>query len=587
MNQGFKNFKNKIIIQFMIKCLIISLSLGLIIFGILFILWKLDILNLKIWLIILIPVLVFALLSGLFILIFKPNDKQIAKIIDDTYQLNEKVQTMIDYKDSEDFIVTLQREDTQNKLKTLSLKTLKFPLSIVMIVIAGIGLSTTTVSTIVPNKRQQEIPPIEEPDYNPTDYQKTIINNLISKLDSIDISNRCKEDYKSALNDLYELLNTSTNEEEIKQKVNDTIDSILETLKEENKSKKIGYALNSISPVMYGNESKKNAFSSRLNSFVGYYQTNDEKPLKINITKTTANINGTTYAFDEELSKTKYSVGDSISAYTPGTKEDTITITLGENCIIYNLKEYYLCEPFFNIHSLGRAIYNFNSTLTNYFSTILEEYNSYFDTKNLYGGNYAYAKTYYEGINLKTSLEPLNLEGYVLYDEFIKYANFLISAQDISASKLKSSIEEAILSLEQAITSTYQIEKQNQETAYEIEDTLRDLFELDQALRNDTLEDTDSIYNKEASDSSKDLEDDLSSGGLGSGETNYASSDYFFHYDESTGKAEFYAYGKFYLTYQAYFEALSNEGALTDEMREYIESYFEKLNTGLTGNKNE
>ncbi len=587
MNQGFKSLKNKIIIQFIIKCIILSFSFGLILFGILFTLWKLDILNIKIWLIIIISLLLVIISSSILIFIFKPNDKKIAKIIDDTFKLNEKVQTMIDYKDSEEFIVTLQREDTQNKLQSLSLKALKFPISAFLIVIATIGLCSTTVSTIVPNKRQQDDPIDEEPPYNPTDYQKYIINNLISKLEDSSISDGCKEKYSTYLEELYEILNTSNNEVEIKNKVNTTISQILETLTEENKSKKIGYALNAISPVKYGDESKKNAFTVRSNSFVGYYQTDDEKPLKINITKTTVNINGSTYAFEEELTKKKYSIGDSITAYTPGTKEEEITITLGDNLIIYNDKEYYLYEPFFNIHGLGRGIYNFEASLSNRFSAILEEYNSYIDSKSLYGGNYAYAKTYYEGITLKSTLESLNLEGYVLYDELMVYANFLIGAQDIASSKLKESIQEAIVNLEQAITETYQIEKKNQELAYEIEDTLRDLFELDQAIRNDTLEDTDSIYNKEEDKSSSDIDGDLSSGGLGFGQTNYASNDYFFHYDESTGEAKFYAYGEFYLTYQSYFEALSNEGVLTDEMREYIESYFEKLNTGLTGNKNE
>lgn len=587
MNQGFKSLKNKIIIQFIIKCIVLSFSFGLILFGILFTLWKLDILNIKIWLIIIISLLLFIISSCTLIFIFKPSDKKIAKIIDDTYQLNEKVQTMIDYKDSEEFLVALQREDTQNKLQSLSLKALKFPISAFLIVIATIGLCSTTVSTIVPNKRQKDEPIEEEPPYNPTDYQKYIINNLISKLKDASISDSCKEKYSQSLDELYELLNISTNEVEIKNKVNMTISDILETLTEENKSKKIGYALNAISPVKYGDESKKNAFTVRSNSFVGYYQTDDEKPLKINITKTTVNINGQTYAFEEELTKKKYSIGDTITAYTPGTKEEEITITLGDNLIMYNDKEYYLYEPFFNIHGLGRGIYNFEASLSNRFSAILEEYNSYIDSKSLYGGNYAYAKTYYEGITLKTSLESLNLEGYVLYDELMIYANFLIGAQDIASSKLKESLQEAILNLEQAITETYQIEKENQELAYEIEDILRDLFELDQAQRNDTLEDTDSIYNKEEDKSSSDIDGDLSSGGLGSGQTNYASNDYFFHYDESTGEAKFYAYGEFYLTYQAYFEALSNEGVLTDEMREYIESYFEKLNTGLTGNKNE
>ena len=75
-------------------------------------------------------------------------------------------------------------------------------------------------------------------------------------------------------------------------------------------------------------------------------------------------------------------------------------------------------------------------------------------------------------------------------------------------------------------------------------------------------------------------------GGYGEGETKYAHDDYFFHYDPSTGESTFYAYGKFYTTYQGYFEALSNEGVLTDEMREFIESYFNKLNTGLDSEKN-
>lgn len=583
MNEGFISFKKKILKEHLTKCLILSISIGLIVFGTLFLLWKFKVISLPIWAVIGIPII---LLAGIFCaiyFIFKPNDKKIAKRVDNELKLNEKVQTMVDYKDSNEFIACLQREDTENKLKNISLKTLKFNLPIALIILGVVGIATTTTAVSIPVRHEQN--PIEpEKPFTLTELQIQKIKEIIANINNSEIDANLAKDYAEELNALIEKLKVTTKQDVVNEEVLKTIETINQKKTDMNKNKIFGKALNDIESTFYDDNGRFKPIASRKNSFIGRWMTNDENKKTLTITKTLTTINGTSYAFENELGSNNNKSGDKLIAYLPNSKTDSVEIIMGDGYITYNNENYYLYEGYTKIRDLGRALYNYESNLSNYFQNIKDEYSEL--SSGLYGWNYTYAKTVVDATAIKDAIESTNLSETTYYKSFIEYSEKLQGVQTLSVSKVLDTINEAVDTLEENISNVLKIEKNNQDCAYHIEDELRNIFELDAANRIDDKLEEDQDSASDGSDTGESNGDKISGGGYGEGETKYAHDDYFFHYDPATGEATFYAYGKFYLTYQGYFEALSNEGALTDEMREFIESYFNKLNTGLDSEKN-
>lgn len=583
MNEGFLSFKKKILKEHLTKCLILSISLGLIVFGVLFLLWKLKAISLPIWSVIVIPIASIALsFCGPYFLL-KPSDKKIAKRLDHELKLNEKVQTMVDYKDSDEFIACLQREDTENKLKAISLKALKFNLPIALIVLGVIGVASTTTAVSIPMKHDQNIVDPDKP-FTLTELQIKRIEEVIAKIKESDINSELATSYENELNALIEKLKVITKQDTVNEEVLKTIETITGEMNDTNKNKIIGKALHSIESTFYDDNGRFKPLSSRKNDFIGKWMTKDENKKTLTITKTLVNVDGNSYAFENELVSSDSKLGDSITGFVPGSKTDSIEVTMGDGYITYNEENYYLYEGYTKIRDLGRAIYNFESNLNNYFQGIKDDYSEL--SSGLYGWQYTYAKTVADSTAIKTAIESTELSENDYYKALIEYSDTLSTIQNVTASKVLDTINKAVDTLEEKITEVFKSEKNNRDSVYYIEDELRDIFGLDPANRIEDKLEEDKDNSGDDNNSSDSNDDKISGGGYGEGETKYAHDDYFFHYDPATGESTFYAYGKFYTTYQGYFEALSNEGVLTDEMREFIESYFNKLNTGLDSEKN-
>ena len=60
-----------------------------------------------------------------FFLIKRPTDKRVAKRLDISFGLNEKVQTMVAFRDEEGAMIEIQRNDTESILSEIHSKRLK------------------------------------------------------------------------------------------------------------------------------------------------------------------------------------------------------------------------------------------------------------------------------------------------------------------------------------------------------------------------------------------------------------------------------------------------------------------------------
>ncbi len=128
MKEEFKKFSKKILLEHLIKALILGISLGAIFTALIFGAFKL----IGIDLFFIFYILIFLGASIIFVCLVyfnhQPDEKSIAKRLDETYHLKEKTQTMVEYPSNDNEILIKQKEDT--KLSLLNCDTKELPIVI-------------------------------------------------------------------------------------------------------------------------------------------------------------------------------------------------------------------------------------------------------------------------------------------------------------------------------------------------------------------------------------------------------------------------------------------------------------------------
>ena len=151
MSKNFINFRRKVRTEAIASALMIGLGSAIIAFAALMITFKLSA---KI-----LPPYFYgvlgggaAVLSAILYFAFTPSDERLAKRLDSVYSLDEKISTMVELRDSDEGIVTLQREDADEKLGEKPIKQLRSKQLIAAIVVFAIALGSLTAALIVPSK---------------------------------------------------------------------------------------------------------------------------------------------------------------------------------------------------------------------------------------------------------------------------------------------------------------------------------------------------------------------------------------------------------------------------------------------------
>lgn len=242
MRENFNKFKVKIIIEVLIKSLLYGFCIGLLSIAVPLIIIKLKKIDFEVLYLIIIGINVMSIASGLIFLIFKPNDKKIAIRLDKELNLNQKVLTMIEFEQSENDMVILQRENTNDILSKISLKNLTMKFSVFLFVFIAIALSFTITAFAIPNESNPGPvgpPPIVDPDYDADDWTIQAIQDLIEEVQAADINTNLKTKYVDSLNQLIEVIMDATKESQMKEYVLSTIDNVLLELDKTNTNNEI------------------------------------------------------------------------------------------------------------------------------------------------------------------------------------------------------------------------------------------------------------------------------------------------------------------------------------------------------------
>ena len=225
MSEGFNKFKKKIFQELIIKSILIGVSFGLLAFAITFIPCKVTGNKLNPYIYILIGLGVSLLVGGILFLILKPNKVKLAKRMDKELNLNQKVQTMVEFEGENNIMLQIQREDTNDKLKSISIKNLKMKFNFIFIIIPILAIAACITSIAIPAKAE-ETPPIVDEDYTVNVYEIQRIKDLIKYIQSSKMNDELKSKDINELNNLIDLLKLAEKDSQMKETVNSCINAI-------------------------------------------------------------------------------------------------------------------------------------------------------------------------------------------------------------------------------------------------------------------------------------------------------------------------------------------------------------------------
>lgn len=244
MQDSYKKFKKKIILEVLIKSIIFGFSIGLICFSVSLIYIKVRGIEFKIIYLILATLLLMLITSGLIFLILKPSEKKIAIRIDNDLNLNEKVQTMIEYKDKDSLMINLQREDTLRILSNTHISKLTLKLGVILIIIlassvlacvTAIAIPTSVNATECINHIDENNDGlcdicnkdlVDDPDYVTDNWTELMIKQLIERVKNATFNDSLKTKYVSLLENLLNDLKTVEKESEMKRIVYELIAAV-------------------------------------------------------------------------------------------------------------------------------------------------------------------------------------------------------------------------------------------------------------------------------------------------------------------------------------------------------------------------
>lgn len=226
MGQGFRKFKRRMVRAALWRSILPGISLALCTFAVWMILYKRLLLPLSPLLGAAVGlgaglVLGTALFCGLY-----PYQKRLARKLDRELQLREGVQTMLAFRNSEDAVTVLQREQTEQRLQSIPSKRLrvKHVWTCLVCLVLALGLSVTAFA--IPAK--QPIPPEEpvDPPFELSEWDVIALQNLIEEVKASTLTEPAKGEVVGALELLLSELYQTETQGRMKTLVIDTAVSI-------------------------------------------------------------------------------------------------------------------------------------------------------------------------------------------------------------------------------------------------------------------------------------------------------------------------------------------------------------------------
>lgn len=234
MNNGFLKFKKKFRRDLILRSIVFGISLGIIAFSATWIILKTTTLSPN-------PLIYIGLGAGIAlvstiaaILLFLPTDKRIAKTLDTRLALDEKVQTMVYFRDDSSSMVEIQRNDTEQILSETPVKMAKGKRVWFHAILPILAIALLIAAIIIPQKQPDPVLPEPDPEFDMTTWQEQALKDLIRTVETSNLEADPKQAVVDELNLLLKQLRVTENISSMKSSVIRSIEKIHITVYEHN-----------------------------------------------------------------------------------------------------------------------------------------------------------------------------------------------------------------------------------------------------------------------------------------------------------------------------------------------------------------
>lgn len=226
MSTEFLRLKRKHTVWRVLRSLMVGSSLGMVLTGIMLLIFKLTSTNGRAPLCIGLGAAVAFVMVVVTWLLMRRSDLRAAEMIDSQHKLRERVQTMIAFRNEEGAMVQMQRQDTEEKLlavKSYDIKAGKVVLHVFALLLA---FAVCITGVIVPARAEVEPPVYIEPNYDATPWQVASLEALITHVEASNMAEPAKAQTVAELQTLLEALKSTITVSAFKAQVIQTIANV-------------------------------------------------------------------------------------------------------------------------------------------------------------------------------------------------------------------------------------------------------------------------------------------------------------------------------------------------------------------------
>ena len=242
MSVRFFAIKRERAINTIIKSCLYAFACGLSVAGLIMLISKLAKADINVLYVVLSGVLTLIVSASVLLLIFYPRTKSLAKEIDNKYLKNERMQTTLELMGSKDEFAELQRNDTEQRLKTVPKEVLTFKSLLTHIVSVAVGIAILLVGILIPQKSDNNNSTVPEP-YIKTEFQVLALSGLIDDVKNSKMENELKDIAVNELSGLLNVLDTITLKSQLKEKIVEIVVNIDDAVEINNTYKSVAIAL--------------------------------------------------------------------------------------------------------------------------------------------------------------------------------------------------------------------------------------------------------------------------------------------------------------------------------------------------------
>lgn len=225
MPEGFVAFKRRIYTAVLVRVLAVALSAGLVTLAVCVALRRFGETAVSVGACIGLPLLAAAITAGVALLLLRPSERRVAGTLDTRFAMNERVQTMLAFRNSNEPMAILQRADTDGRLREIPQTALKHhsvwaclcALVLCVALLGGAIFVPVTAEESTDGGEASEVP--VDPPFQLSEWQITAMENLIADVRASDMESVPKNALVAELENLLTALRTTTTVAQMKTKV--------------------------------------------------------------------------------------------------------------------------------------------------------------------------------------------------------------------------------------------------------------------------------------------------------------------------------------------------------------------------------